>query len=108
MQRRQFRHPRQGEPPRADRAQGLHDARILPQAHRGAQENAAQTDLTVDQEKEAPPRRGLSCHAFVWRASHRAVASRSYPIDAWIANACRMARAATAFGRAYKVILRDF
>src|SRR5207237_854896 len=36
MHRRQFRHPRQGEPPRADRAQWLHDAGVLPQALRGA------------------------------------------------------------------------
>src|SRR6266511_1662745 len=33
MHGRQFRHPRQGEPPRADRAQGLHHARVLSQAH---------------------------------------------------------------------------
>src|SRR5262245_12133565 len=46
MHRRQFRHPRQGEPPLADGAQGLHDARVLPQADGGARESALQARLS--------------------------------------------------------------
>src|SRR6188474_2044403 len=45
MHRRQFRHPRQGQSPRTDRTQGLHDAGVLPQAHGGTEEGAAEARL---------------------------------------------------------------
>jgi hypothetical protein len=46
MHRRQFRRPRQGQPSRADSAQRLHDAGVLPQAHGAAEEGFAQTRLS--------------------------------------------------------------
>src|SRR5262249_29239707 len=56
MHRRQFRHPRQGKSPRADRAQGLHHARVLPQAHGGAQEGSARACSSKQQVAWMPPR----------------------------------------------------
>src|SRR5580698_3005313 len=46
MHRRQFRHPRQRQPPRAEGAQRLHHAGVLHEAHRGAEEGAAQARLS--------------------------------------------------------------
>src|SRR5580704_9665939 len=46
MHRRQFRHPRQRQPPRAEGAQRLHHAGVLYEAHRGAEEGVAQARLS--------------------------------------------------------------